>query len=295
MNIFGYACVKNNKLSACRDDEVKKTKAYKQLKNFNVDENNIFIDILTVAHPEQALFDVLLDNLSSGDVVVIPSVNTLGKCNTVALELYKKMYAKKICVLFLSELTNNNLCVSTANPAFEHLKFSEAEFDAKCELLFNHTESNKGRPGTVITGDFIRIYWLYERFLIEEQTAYKNKYFSISKGGFHSLANIYEKSSRYSKDEIEQEALYRISGIVKRRGVLSVSLVNLYDKMSKDEISNITQEELNIACDKNGTNRISLISFKRCYIKFKSGRSASAKATINNKDTVLNNELKIID
>ena len=116
----------------------------------------------------------------------------------------------------------------------------------------------------------------------------------MSKGGFHKLAEIYESSPAYFADEEKQEKQYRISDVVKRRGTIPKNFDKVYSEFSEADILSmkIGLDDLFSACDKNGVRRMSLVLFKRYYIKAVWGRKASAKETIHRKDKELNESLK---
>lgn len=294
MKIIGYACVKNNKLSLQREGEYKKTKAYKQLKNFNIKDEDIAIDILTVNHQERKLLYKLLEELNENDVIVIPNINSLGNNKDEIIENYKRLYEKKIGIIIPDD--NNTVSdLSTTDFTFATRYMSEDELNEKCKIIINKNQrSNKGRPKSEINDKFIEIYWLYERFLIEEPVAYDNKYFHMSKGGFHKLAEIYESSPAFFADEEKQEKQYKISDIVKRRGTIPEHFDKVYSEFSEADILSmkIGLDDLFSACDKNDVRRMSLVLFKRYYIKAVWGRKASAKETIHRKDKELNESLK---
>ena len=296
MRIIGYACVKNNKLSLRREDEYKKTKAYKQLRNVNLQDENIAIDILTVNHQERTLLNKILDDLLENDVIIIPDINVLGNNKKEILACYTKLHEKKIGILILDENKNSMVSdLSTVDFSFVPHFISNEEFDNKCNLIIKRKHrSNRGRPQNEINDKFIEIYWLYERFLIEEPVAYDNIYFHMSKGGFHKLAEIYESSPAYFADEEQMEKQYKISDIVKRRGAIPENFDKVYNCFSEDNILSmeIGQDNILSACDEYGVRRMSRISFKRYYIKALWGRKASARETIHRKDAELNDKLK---
>ena len=296
MRIIGYACVKNNKLSLRREDEFKKTKAYKQLKNLNIEDEHIIIDILTVNHQERTHFNKLLEELSEKDVIIVPDINALGNNKNEVLERYIKLYEKRIGIIIPDEGKQNMVSdLSTTDFSFSSCYISEEDFGEKCKLILNKKQrSNRGRPQSELNDKFIEIYWLYERFLIEEPVAYDNVHFHMSKGGFHKLAEIYESNPNYFVDEEKQEEQYKISDIVKRRGTVPEDFDKVYSEFSEEEIlsMNVKQDDLLAVCDKHGVRRMSVVLFKRYYIKAIWGRKASVRETIHRKDNELNESLK---
>jgi biotin synthase-like enzyme len=65
-------------------------------------------------------------------------------------------------------------------------------------------------------------------------------------------------------------------------------------KLSEEEIlsMNVKQDDLLAVCDKHGVRRMSVVLFKRYYIKAIWGRKASVRETIHRKDNELNESLK---
>lgn len=295
---IGYGCTKNNKMSAIHP-KPERTKVYKQLRNMFVAD--IAVDILTATHTERVQLKYLLCTLRKGDTIILTDVNMLGDSVDEIVGNYTHFYENGVGVLIPDYSRNNGLSdLSTTNFAFEEVNISEEVFQKKCEIIRqNHkvkkVKTNKGRPQNELTDDFIKIYWLYERFLIEENVAYKNKLFSMSKGGFHKLSEVYESSSIYETDEKKQEEQFHISQIVKRRGVVPENFSELCNRFSEQQIVGllIPQEELDRACDDCNVRRMSVISFSRYFIKAVFGRKASVKETIHRKDNELNDSLKL--
>ena len=244
--VIGYGCVatsrhsvKDNRLLS--DEEVswrQQTKVAQEIKKLTdmfLPRDCVRIDIIGGSYRNRRYLKECLENMGYGDSIVVSRLSSLGLNNKELVENYRKIFECGIGLLLPDYGNPNGVSkYSTTDYSFSPILITSEEFNILCdELSFIKIESQRGRKKIEVTKEFKLIYWMYERYLIDPVTAFKNKYFEISKNTFRRLSEQYENSDEYNIALEEQDSLYKIHEIPKRFGVISPELQAMIDAVAR--------------------------------------------------------------
>lgn len=289
--VIGYGCVASS-LHSVKDDRFltieeiewrKNTKVaeeFKKLHNLFLPKDSIVIDVIGGSYRRRHQLEKCLKTMSYGDSIVISSLSSLGLNNEELVENYIKIYKKGIGLLLPDYSHKSGLSkYSTTNYAFSPVSITEEEFDSLCsELSMTKIKSNRGRKMIHINEEFKIVYWLYERYLIDPVTACKNKYYSISKNTFRKLCDEYENSIEYNTELEYQDEKYKIAGLPKRHGVISMQLEEIITDVSVLHVS------LADACAMQGISPLNELQFKRTMLKYYCKKGGALKKAFDLRD-----------
>lgn len=100
----------------------------------------------------------------------------------------------------------------------------------------------QGRPAIPLTDEFKEVYWLFENFFIDEQTASSNIHYKMAKNSFCTKCRLYELSDSYKADLKKQHELYQTADKPKRQGKVPEWFTE--DFMAEVELEPDTIEEI---------------------------------------------------
>lgn len=289
--VIGYGCVASSQHSV-KDDRfltpeeiewrknTKVAEGFEKLHNLFLPKDSIVIDVIGGSYRRRHQLEKCLKMMEYGDSIVVSSLSSLGLNNEELVENYTKIYKKGIGLLLPDYSQTSCLSkYSTTDFAFSPVTISEEEFNSLCsELSMTEIQSKRGRKMIKITEEFKKVYWLYERYLIDPVTAIKNKYYSISKNTFRKLCGEYEASDQYIADLEEQEAQYKISGLPKRHGVIDSVLEEIITDVSVLHVS------LADACAMQGISTLNELQYRRLMLKHYCKKGGALKKTFELRD-----------
>lgn len=289
--VIGYGCVASSQHSVREDrflteEEVewrKNTKIaeeVKKLTNLFLPADCVKIDAIGGSYRRRHNLEECLKKMGYGDSIVITNISSLGLNNKELLENYRKIFEKGIGLLIPDYTIESCISpLSTTDYSFSPISISEDEFEEKCQIISCvNISTNRGRKMIKLTDEYKKIYWLYERYLIDPTTAIKNKYFDISKNTFRRLADEYETSDKYITDLEEQETQHKISGLPKRHGVINAQLAEIIYDVSVLHVS------LTDACAMQNIPLLNDIQFHRFMLKHYCQKGGALKKTFELRD-----------
>lgn len=272
--VVGYGCVASSQHSVKDDrfltiEEIewrKNTKVaeeFKKLHNLFLPKDSIVIDVIGGSYRRRHQLEKCLKTMSYGDSIVISSLSSLGLNNDELLQNYRRIYKAGIGLLLPDYSQKSNLSqYSTTDYSFTPISITDEEFQSLCNRInYEEIKTKRGRKTITLTEEFKKVYWLYERYLIDPVTACKNKYFNISKNTFRKLCDEYEASDKYIDDLEEQETQQKISGLPKRHGVINAQLAEIIYDVSVLHVS------LTDACAMQNIPLLNDIQFHRFMLK----------------------------
>jgi len=223
---YGYACVTSTKYDRDNKEERRNSKQYYSLvtkcETLGITLEDVYVDLLSDYYTEREELMKLCLTVDELDVIVMDSIFALGTC---LYDIKDNIMLVDGSCLFQVLMPYKDLDLSTAQRPDEGFEALNRRMEQLADLLDVKDAKQlipfsgyQGRPAIPITDEFIRIYWLYENFFIDEKTALKNKFFKMAKASFHSKCKLYELSKRYKDDLVKQQGSYNISIKPKRSG-----------------------------------------------------------------------------
>lgn len=287
--VIGYGCVVSSYHSVrenrfLSEEEIswrrqtKIAEEIKKLRNLFLAEENILIDVIGGSYRYRHHFEECLKTMSRGDSIVIANINSLGLNNNELLKNYRRLYERKIGLLLPDYSLESAISpISTTDFSFSPINIIDSEFEEKCKLLsFTKIISNRGRKSLKITPEFKVIYWLYERYVIDPPTAFKNKYFNICKNTFRRLCELYENSDEYDIELEEQSKVYEIDRLPKRFGIITPAIENVIRDVARGV-------KISDACALHGV-KFSETQFIRYNLKYYTKKAHAMKITDSLRD-----------
>lgn len=287
--VIAYGCVVSGFHSTKSADKITKEDAewrlhtkvaneIKKLRDLFIAEDIIKIDVIDSTRRRRKHLEEALASMGDGDTIIISSLSSLGLNNDEVVKNYKRIYKAQIGLLLPDYDNINGLSTfATTDYNFSKLNISDEEFEMLCNMLsFQTIRTYRGRKKLEVTDEFKRIYWAYERYLIDPSTACKNRFFCISKNTFRRLCEEYEKSEKYNSDLEEQDSLYKIHEIPKRYGIISSEIEELIREVAGGA-------DFEDACVLHGI-AINLVHFMRIYAKFFMPKKIIMKITNDRRD-----------
>lgn len=288
--VIGYGCVATSHHSVkdnrhLSDEEVawrQQTKVAQEIKNLTdmfLSRDCVRIDIIGGSYRNRRYLKECLENMGYGDSIVISRLSSLGLNNEELVENYRRIFERGIGLLLPDYINPSGVSkYSTTDYSFAPISITAEQFHILSdELSLIKINNLRGRKKIEITEEFKLIYWMYERYLIDPVTAFKNKYFEISKNTFRRLSEQYENSDEYNIDLEGQDSLYRIHEIPKRFGVITDSIQNLIKDVAEHGIS------FKDACFVHDVN-LNEIQFNRYMLKYYINKSKLMHATFQLRD-----------
>lgn len=288
--VIGYGCVATSHHSLkdnrhLNDEEVawrQQTKVAQEIKNLTdmfLSRDCVRIDIIGGSYRNRRYLKECLENMGYGDSIVISRLSSLGLNNEELVENYRKIFECGIGLLLPDYGNQNGVSkYSTTDYSFAPISITPEQFHILSdELSLIKINNLRGRKKIEITEEFKLIYWMYERYLIDPVTAFKNKFFSVSKNTFRRLCECYESSAEYSIDLDAQDKLYEIGRLPKRYGIISTDVENVIHEVSVYGIS------FKDACFVHDVN-LNEIQFNRYLLKYYINKSKLMHATFQLRD-----------
>jgi len=203
MKIIGYGLITNSTSPADADTSNSKTRQdIKLLGGDELDDKDIYIDIRRKRSYYARTLPKVISQLKQGDILIIPTIASLGKDNQERYDNYTFLYKNGIKLRTKDEYNTDGK------------KLSKAEFEKLANQIANMEKvpTNAGRlkDTTPMPEKFPEMYWLYENYFISEKALLNNKYFSISKRKCYRYAAEYEATEDYKKrlaEEIQKNGI----------------------------------------------------------------------------------------
>ena len=275
VKFYGYTCTTSVKYNRENKDARKNTKQYQLLVNKcheqNIELEEIYSDLLSDFYKTREELTKLCQLVQREDVIVIDSIFALG---TTLYDINDNLMlvngSCKLKVLTAYEGIDFSITSHTLED-FDILNSKLQEFatllggkEATTLLPFANYQ---GRPAIPLTDEIKEVYWLYENFFIDEQTAYNNIHYKMAKNSFRAKCRLYELSDSYKKDLEHQHALYQTADKPKRQGKLPEWFTDAF--MAEVEHDPDALEEI---CMKHNIFPISKLEYNRWKIKYNIGR-----------------------
>lgn len=298
---YAYGCVISPNLKRSRD--IKNTRVYKELKtiitqySLEIPENHIYIDIIDGKKRPRPAFEELNAVLMPQDVVLVPSLTHFGTDAGKATQNYT--------ILLIG---NNGILMPKDKDGYD---FSTVDFNGESictqqeiyTLVDNiHTygfRTNQGTDKIGLSPSFIEMYWNFERYQIDLETACKNNYFRVSVNTFKRLCDEYEAKTdwdtgNYYHTEMIEETPTKnnqisISRIPKRHGAVPKNFDALMAMVQPQLLQ--TPDNANhiiyAACQALEIREMDEILYKRFVLKYIGGKTSLVNAAKKYQDEAL--------
>ena len=272
---YGYTCTTSVKYNREDKESRKNTKQYQLLvskcREQHIELEDVYSDLLSDFYRNREELIRLCQLVKSEDTIVIDSIFALG---TTLYDINDNLMlvngSCKLRVLTKYEEIDFSITSHTIED-FDTLNSKLQEFatllggkEATTLLPFANYQ---GRPTIPLTDEIKEVYWLYENFFIDEQTASSNIHYKMAKNSFRAKCRLYELSDDYKQDLEKQHALYQTADKPKRHGKLPDWFTNVF--MAEVEHDPDAIEEV---CMRNNIFPISKLEYNRWKIKFNIGR-----------------------
>ena len=272
---YGYTCTTSVKYNREDKEARKNTKQYQLLVSKcaeqNIELEDIYSDLLSDFYRTREELTKLCQLVHREDVIVIDSIFTLG---TTLYDINDNlMLIHGSCRLKVLS-TYEGIDFSTTNHNEDDLGILNSKLNEFVTLLGGKEATTllpfanyQGRPTIPLTDEIKEVYWLYENFFIDEQTASCNIYYKMAKNSFRAKCRLYELSDDYKQDLEKQHALYQTADKAKRQGKLPDWFTDSF--IAEVEHDPDAIEEI---CMRHNIFPISKLEYNRWKIKYNIGR-----------------------
>ena len=272
---YGYTCTTSVKYNREDKEARKNTKQYQLLvskcREQHIELEEVYSDLLSDFYRNREELITLCQLVKAEDTIVIDSIFTLG---TTLYDINDNLMlvngSCKLNVLTKYEGIDFSITSHTLED-FDTLNRNLQEFatllggkEATTLLPFANYQ---GRPTIPLTDEIKEVYWLYENFFIDEQTASSNIYYKMAKNSFRAKCRLYELSDSYKMDLEKQHELYQTAHKPKRQGKLP-------EWFTEDFIAEVENDPdaIEEVCMKHNIFPISMLEYNRWKIKYNIGR-----------------------
>lgn len=272
---YGYTCVTSVKYDRSDKEARKNSKQYQLLvskcKEQGIELEEVYSDVLTDFYRDREELMKLCLRVQYEDVIVMDTIFALG---TTMYDINDNVMLVNGSCLFKVLTPYEGIDFSTTNDHpldFDKLNDRLVAFarliggsDGATLLPFSYY---KGRPKIPLTDEFVEIYWLYENFFIDENTAINNKIIKMAKASFHSMCRLYEKTDHYKEDLNTQHKLHQTGDKPKRSGKVPDWFTEEFMSLV-DDAPDLLQE----ICMQHNIFPLSPLEYNRWKVKYTIGR-----------------------
>ena len=295
---YGYTCTTSVKYNREDKESRKNTKHYQLLvskcREQHIELEDVYSDLLSDFYRNREELIRLCQLVKSEDTIVIDSIFALG---TTLYDINDNLMlvngSCKLRVLTKYEEIDFSITSHTLED-FDTLNRKLQEFatllggkEATTLLPFANYQ---GRPTIPLTDEIKEVYWLYENFFIDEQTASCNIYYKMAKNSFRAKCRLYELSDSYKMDLEKQHELYQTADKPKRQGKLPEWFTEDFTAEVEHDLDAI--EEI---CMRHNIFPISKREYKRWKIKYDVGRKGLFETTKKFQNPDLTKSLQRIE
>lgn len=272
---YGYTCTTSVKYNRDDKEARKNTKQYQLLvskcREPHIELEEVYSDLLSDFYRNREELIRLCQLVKHEDVIVIDSIFALGTTlkdiNDYLMLVHGSCHLKVLS-------TYEGIDFSTTNHNEDDLDILNSKLQEFATLLGGKEATTllpfanyQGRPTIPLTDEIKEVYWLYENFFIDEQTASCNIYYKMAKNSFRAKCRLYELSDSYKIDLEKQQELYQTADKPKRQGKLPEWFTE--DFMAEVEHDPDAIEEV---CMRHNIFPISILEYNRWKIKYNIGR-----------------------
>lgn len=275
-----YGCISSVKIGFNDLYAIMNTKVYQnaldtmskvnEYSKASLSESDIYIDVVTASYRVRKKLNSILEEAGSEDAIVISDISELGFNSEEIKNNYRSIFEKEIGLLIPDSSCESGLSpYSTIDFEFNRtVEYTENELNRLFEMINDVAiNTRQGRKKTILPlpDNFVKVYWAFENFFIDEKTTLSNQYFTLSKRRFYEFCERYEKTQDYLIHEEQQEQMLRISIKPKRYGPVPKYFANLLELVNRGV-------PIADACNQLGAPEMSDITFNRFLIKYNEGK-----------------------
>lgn len=272
---YGYTCTTSVKYNREDKEARKKTKQYQLLVSKCSEQQiileEIYSDLLSDFYKTREELGKLCQIVEYDDVIVIDSIFALGTTlfdiNDNMMLLFGSCHLKVLS-------TYEGIDFSTVDTSDDDLDVMNRKLNEFATLLGGKEAKSllpfanyQGRPTIPLTKEIIDVYWMYENYFIDEQTASDNIHYKMAKNSFRAKCRLYELSDSYKQDLDYQHTLYQTANKPKRHGKLPDWFTDAF--VTEVESDPDAIEEV---CIRHNVFPISKLEYNRWKLKATSGR-----------------------
>lgn len=272
---YGYTCTTSVKYNREDKEARKNTKQYQLLvskcKEQHIELEDVYSDLLSDFYRNREELIKLCKLVNYEDVIVIDSIFALG---TTLYDINDYIYLINGSCKLKVLSTYEGIDFSTTNHIEDDLGILNSKLQEFATLLGGKEATTllpfanyQGRPVIPLTDEIKEVYWLYENFFIDEQTASSNIHYKMAKNSFRAKCRLYELSDNYKLDLEKQHELYQTADKPKRQGKLPEWFTK--DFMAEVEHDPNAIEEI---CMRHNIFPINMLEYNRWKIKYNIGR-----------------------
>ena len=297
---YGYTCVTSVKYNREDKEARKNTKQYQMLiskcKEQHIELEEIYSDLLSDFYRSREELIKLCKLVQYEDVIVIDSIFALGTTLDDIndnIMLVNGSCLLKILTPFegldLSTVDEPDADLGVFNDKLNQFAKLLGGKDAPTLLPYAYYKHYWGRPQIPLTEDFIKIYWYYENFFIDEKTALDNPLIKMAKASFHAKCRLYELTNEYKADLAKQNSLFQTADKPKRSG----KVPEWFTTDFMEQVDN-NPDAIGEICIEHNIFPISLLEYNRWKVKYTIKRKGLSETSKKFLDSTLTESLQKI-
>jgi len=292
---YGYTCVTSVKYKRDDLEARKNTKQYQLLvskcKEQDIKLEEIYTDLLSDFYIKREELVKLCQKVKYEDIIVIDSIFALGTkfydINDNLMLVHGSCHLKVLTPYMGIDFSTTEAVEDDLNIINRKLnEFAELHGGKEAVSLLPFA-NYQGRPTIPLTDEIKKMYWLFENFFIDEQTASNNIHYEMAKNSFRAKCKLYESSDSYKEDLKEQHSLYQTADKPKRQG----KLPEWFTEKFMSEVDN-DPDAIEEICIRHNIFPISKLEYNRWKIKFNVGRKGLFEASKEFQDAALIDSLQ---
>lgn len=272
---YGYTCTTSVKYNREDKEARKNTKQYQLLVSKcaeqNIELEDIYSDLLSDFYRTREELTKLCQLVHSDDVIVIDSIFSLGTTlyhiNDHLMLIHGSCRLKVLSIYEGIDFSTTNQGDDDLNTLNKKLNEFATLLGGKEATTLLPFANYQGRPTIPLTDEIKEVYWLYENFFIDEQTASCNIHYKMAKNSFRAKCRLYELSNEYKQDLEKQHSIHMTADKPKRQG----KLPEWFTEDFLAEVEN-TPDSIEEICMRHNIFPISLLEYNRWKTKYLMGR-----------------------